>query len=183
MRLESKNISLRPLTLEDAEENYPHWFNDKEVTKYNSHGDIHYTKEMAIEYITSVTGKDTIKVFAIILKENNQHIGNISLQNIDIKNRSAEFAILIGETQTYSKGIGFEASSLILKYGFNDLNLHRIYCGTSSKNISMQKLALKLGMHQEGIKRDAMLKNSQFVDIIEYALLEDEATNLIQPHQ
>ncbi len=183
MNLNTKNIFLRPLTLEDAEGNYPHWLNDKEVTKYNSHGDIYYTKEMAIEYIKSVTCKDFIKVFAIVLKENNQHIGNISLQNIDIKNKNAEFAILIGEAQTYSKGIGFEASSLILKYGFNDLNLHRIYCGTSSENIPMQKLALKLSMAQEGIKREALLKNSQFVDIIEYALLKDEATNLLQSHQ
>ncbi|MEA1919712.1 MAG: GNAT family protein, partial [Campylobacterota bacterium] len=55
---------------------------------------------------------------------------------------------------------------------FNELKLQRIYCGTSAHNIPMQKLALKLGMKQEGIKKDAMLKNSQFVDIIEYALLK-----------
>ncbi len=175
MNLETKRISLRPLAFKDTDGNYPNWLNNKEVTKYNSHGDTCYTKEMAIEYVKSVTDKDIIKVFAIILKESNQHIGNISLQNIDIKNRSAEFAILIGEIQTYSKGIGFEASTLILRYGFEELNLHRIYCGTSRENIPMQKLALKLSMHQEGIKREAMLKNSQFVDIIEYALLEDES--------
>jgi RimJ/RimL family protein N-acetyltransferase len=172
--MNTDRLYLRHLQLSDAEGNYPHWFNDKSVTRYNSHGERHYTKEMAIKYIQSVICNDTTEVFAIILKENNQHIGNISLQNIDFKNRNAEFAILIGETQAYSKGIGFEASVLVFNYGFNDLNLHRIYCGTSCKNIPMQKLALKLGMTQEGIKREAMLKNAQFIDIIEYAILKEE---------
>lgn len=169
---DNKRVYLRPLELNDAEGNYPHWLNDPEVTKYNSHGDIYYTKAMAIEYIKSVTDKETIKVFAIVLKENDTHIGNISLQQIEDKTKSAEFAILIGESERYSKGIGFEASKVILDYGFNELKLQRIYCGTNTNNLPMQKLALKLGMKQEGIKKDAMLKNSQFVDIIEYALLK-----------
>ncbi|MEA1973664.1 MAG: hypothetical protein U9N34_10310, partial [Candidatus Cloacimonadota bacterium] len=52
---DNKRVYLRPLKLNDAEGNYPHWLNDPEVTKYNSHGDIYYTKAMAIEYIKSVT--------------------------------------------------------------------------------------------------------------------------------
>ena len=40
-----------------------------------------------------------------------------------------------------------------MKHGFEQLNLHRIYCGTSVKNIAMQKLAAALGFVQEGIRR------------------------------
>ena len=173
-RLEGKKIYLRTLCLEDAKGNYPHWLNDPEVTQYNSHGEIHYTQEMAEEYIAMVTKSPNHQVFAIIDTQTQTHIGNISLQAINLKARNAEFAILIGEPCVYAKGLGEEAGKLLLDYGFTHLNLHRIYCGTSSKNIGMQKLALKLGMRQEGIRRDALTKNGEFADIIEYAILEND---------
>ncbi len=172
--LKGKNIYLRALSLKDAKGNYPHWLNDPEVTKYNSHGETCYTQKMAEEYIAMVAESDSYHVFAIIQNETDTHIGNISLQALDSKARNAEFAILIGKSSVYAQGIGEEAGRLLLTYGFSGLKLHRIYCGTSSENIGMQKLALKLGMKQEGIRRDALTKNGKFADIIEYGILEDE---------
>lgn len=172
--LRGERLCLRPLCIEDAEGNYPHWLNDPQVTQYNSHGEVIYTKGMAKEYIASVEGSATAHVFAIVEHGSNRHIGNVSLQAINAKARSAEFAILIGEPDVYGKGVGYEAGRLLLRYGFETLNLHRIYCGTSSDNISMQKLALKLGMTYEGRRRDAIFKNGKFVDIIEYGILVRE---------
>lgn len=179
MILEDKTLYLRALKLEDAEGAYPSWFNDSKVTQYNSHGAIHYTKEMAKEYIQNINSKNNIEVFAIVLKENDQHIGNISLQNIDYKAQCAEYAILIGEHSIYSKGIGFKASSLLMEYAFNTLKLKTLYCGTSVYNIGMQKLALKLGFTQQGILKNGMKKNNQLVDIVQYELnLEDRDETL-----
>lgn len=172
--LQGKNIYLRGLCMNDAEGNYPNWLNDSEVTRYNSHGEQTYTKEMAKEYIQMVSNSDFHQVFAIVEVPSQIHIGNISLQSINTKARNAEFAILIGEPSVYGKGLGEEAGKLLLSYGFSELNLHRIYCGTSSNNLGMQKLALKLGMKQEGVRRDGLLKNTQFADIIEYGMLENE---------
>ena len=172
--LQGKHIYLRELCMQDAEGNYPNWFNNPEVTKYNSHGERVYTKEMAKEYIKMVADSSSHQVFAIVDKASQKHIGNISLQAIDTKARNAEFAILIGEPSVYGKGVGEEAGKLLLCYGFDELGLHRIYCGTSSNNLGMQKLAGKLGMKQEGLRRDSLLKNGEFADIIEYGILEDE---------
>jgi RimJ/RimL family protein N-acetyltransferase len=171
MTLQGNQIYLRLLELSDADGNYPNWLNDPDVCRYNSHGEALYTREMAKAYITSISNNPSIQVFAICEIQNNQHIGNISLQQISAKNRSAEFAILIGEPSVYGKGIGYEAGKLVLNHAFNTLKLHRIYCGTHSENIAMQHLALALGMEQEGIRRDAIFKNGQFTDIIEYGLL------------
>jgi len=172
--LKGSHIYLRELSLKDAKGNYPNWLNDPKVTKYNSHGETYYTQKMAEEYIAMVTQSNSHHVFAIIENGTERHIGNISLQSVDPKARSAEFAILIGEPSVYAKGIGMEAGRLLLDYGFSELKLHRIYCGTSSDNVGMQKLALKLGMLQEGIRRDAFTKNGKYADIVEYGILEDE---------
>lgn len=171
MRLEGKQIYLRPIEINDAEGNYPNWLNDSDVCRYNSHGDTLYTREMAKAYIANVTDNPSFAVFAICLRENDHHIGNISLQQISTKNRNAEFAILIGEPSVYGQGIGYEAGKLLVDYAFHILKLHRLYCGTHSENIGMQHLALKLGMSEEGRRREAIFKNGKFADLVEYSLI------------
>ena len=63
---------------------------------------------------------------------------------------------------------------MIINYAFITLKLHRVYCGTSEKNIAMQKLALYLGMKQEGISIDAMIKNEEYINIFNYAIVNNE---------
>lgn len=174
MRLTGQQIYLRPLELSDCDGSYPNWLNDPEVCRYNSHGDTHYTAEMAIAYIQSITDNPVYAVFAICMNTNDQHVGNISLQQVSVKNQSAEFAILIGEPSIYGKGIGYEAGQLLLEHAFKTLKLHRIHCGTHIENSGMQHLASKLGMQKEGIRRDALFKNGRFADIVEYGILDYE---------
>jgi len=168
--INGKNISLRGLDIKDLDGDYIDWLNDADVNFYNSHARFAYSKDMAKEYIDSIYKNKNQLVCAIVENTNNKHIGNISLQSIDYISSNAELAILIGNNN-HNKGIGYEASLLMIEHGFNQLNLHRIYCGTSSENIGMQKLALKLGMKQEGIRKEAMFKNGKYVDIVEYGIL------------
>ena len=65
----------------------------------------------------------------------------------------------------------FEAGQLLISHAFKNLNLHRIYCGTSSQNIGMQKLALKLGMKKEGERKESIYNNGKFYSIFEYGIL------------
>lgn len=174
MRIDGKRIYLRKLKIEDAQGNYPNWLNDPEVCQYNSHGEITYTKDMAIDYINSVQNSLTSKVFAICDYLSDKHIGNISLQAISTKNKSAEFAILMGEKEFWGKGLAKEAGELLIKYGFDNLNLHSIYCGTSEANIPMQKLAKNLNMKQINIKKQIFSKNNIVYDIFQYEIKKDK---------
>lgn len=171
MKFVGERIYLRPIEMSDADGAYPSWLNDPEVCRYNSHGDTLYTREMAKTYIKSVIDNPNMIVLAVCLREDDCHVGNIALQQISLKNRNAELAILIGDPSVYGRGIGYEAGRLLVDYAFGTLKLHRLYCGTHSENIGMQKLALKLGMSEEGRRREALWKNAQFADIVEYGLL------------
>jgi len=169
--IQGTRINLRPFSLDDVKDSYVGWFNDPEVCKYNGHGEVLYTLELGREYATRVRTSETDAVFAVIEKESGRHVGNISLQKIDLRNRSAEYAIIIGEKDVWGKGIAHESSELLIEYGFRELGLHRIYCGTSVLNIPMQKLAASLSFVQEGLLKDAMNKNGEFVDLVLYGLL------------
>ncbi len=170
-------VYLRGLEFEDLEGNYVSWLNDEVVCKYNSHHVFPYTKEAALNYIRFIQSSKNNLVLAVVLKDSDLHIGNISLQEIDHISRSAEFAILFGEKSCWGKGYAKEASILLIEHGFKELNLHRIYCGTSSDNIPMQKLALHQGMTKEGCRRGAIYKNGKFKDLFEYGLLKEEFFN------
>ena len=166
IKIHGEKVYIRPLSLEDANGNYPSWLNDKEVCRYNSHGDILYTKEMAIEYIKSIQNNSTCKVFAICDKKCDIHIGNISLQQISHKDKSAEFAILMGEKEFWGKGYALEAGEILIRYGLESLNLEKIYCGTSKLNVPMQRLAVALKM-----KKKVFLEKSKTYDTYKYELV------------
>lgn len=173
--LKGELIYLRPLQRSDLTQEYVSWLNDEEVCEFNSHAVFPYTAEKMEAYYQHVMQTfNTNIVLAIVDNTTNRHIGNIALQGINWINHNAEYAILLGNKDYWGKGYAAEASIMICKYGFERLNLHRIYCGTSSRNQGMQKLAAKMCMKQEGVRKEAMYKNGEYVDIIEYGVLKKD---------
>jgi [ribosomal protein S5]-alanine N-acetyltransferase len=170
--IEGDRIILRALIQDDINGDYVDWLNDAEVNKYNSHHYFPYSKSSAYKYIENVNNSSSVLVLAIIEKKSNMHIGNISLQQIDFINRTAEFAILIGDKKSWGKGYSREAGKLIINHGFVELNLNRIYCGTASENIGMRKLAESLKMIEEGIRKEALFKGGNYIDIVEFGVLK-----------
>lgn len=169
-----EKIYLRVILESDLNENYQQWFNDAEVCVFNSHHRFpNYRENMKGYFDTVIKSRDNL-VLAIIDKQNERHIGNISLQGISHLDGSAELALIIGDKNYWGKAIGEEACHLIIDHGFNALNLHRIYCGTSIENKGMIRLAQKVGFQQEGIVREALFKNGGYKDILNFGLLKNE---------
>jgi ribosomal-protein-alanine N-acetyltransferase len=166
-------VALRPLVESDAGGPYPGWLNDAEVCRYNSHHVYPYTAEQARDWIRSIPSRDEL-VLAVTLREDGTHVGNISLQAIDRVSRSADLAILLGDRRVWGRGVGLESAQLVVAHGFGAMNLHRITCGTTDDNAAMRKIAERLGMRQEGVRREAAFNDGRYVDVIEYGLLADE---------
>lgn len=171
---QTDRIGVRGLSREDLQGNYPHWFNDMEVCRHNSHGVYPKSMEELAAFIDSLRSDRSKIVWAVIEKESGRHIGNVSLQNINFINRNAEFAVLMGEKAYWGKGIAHEAARLLVLHGFNKLNLHRVYCGTAASNSGMQRLADSLHMSREGVRRQALYLDGEYIDVWEYGVLRDD---------
>lgn len=170
-------VYLRTIDESDLSENYREWFNDPAVCEFNSHHRFpNYDANMREYYEDVIKSHDNL-VLAIVAKDSDLHIGNVSLQSIDLLNQSAEFAILIGNKEYWGKGVGKEAAGLIIGHGFSELNLNRIFLGTTEDNIGMQKLALALYFKEEGRSRQAVFKGGKWKDILHYGLLRSEWVN------
>lgn len=97
--------------------------------------------------------------------------GRVSLENINYINQSAELKIFV-DIEQRKKGLAKESCELVIKHGFDELNLRRIECGTLETNEGMKKLADSLGFKEEGRRKEAVFKAGKFIDVIEYGLLK-----------
>jgi len=168
---------IEPLTKEHNYKKIAGWFNDPILNKYTSHRTKNMSDEDVQYYIYTLEIVENKKAWAIYEiftfcgTSEYKHYGNISLQNINNINRSAEIAWMISEQ---GKGAGTEAGRQVLDYAFNILNLNRVWCGCVKENIGMVKLAGKLGMKQEGISREAFFLDGRYTDIIQFGILKGE---------
>lgn len=167
---------VRSLLERDLDGPYLSWFEDQEVCRYNSHGKQFKTRDYFEKYFRSLNDED--KMVWAICHTVDGHIGNISLQNISAINRHAEFAVLLGDRRHWGKGVARLAGEKLIEHGFGKLNLERIYCGTAAGNMAMRKLAVALGMVEEGCRRSHLYLDGFWMDVIEYGLLRSEARSV-----
>jgi len=175
-------ITLRPFTEEDMDPrftDYLNWFHDSDVTRHNTHGLFPYTKAAQGSFLKDIETGERL-VFAIDARNEDltpRLIGNVSLQSFNWINRSAEFAIVIGDKTYWKKGIGKTVGLAVLYHGFSRLNLHRIWTGTAETNLGMNRLAQNIGMTQEGKFRDAAFLQGIYTNISVYGILQEEFLN------
>ncbi|RJP95081.1 MAG: N-acetyltransferase [Desulfobacteraceae bacterium] len=166
-------IYLRALQSDDYK-NTINWRNDDEIwsmlvgPKHFVSPD--YEKKWVEE---AIFDKINIRL-AICLKKNNEHIGNIYLNEIDWINRSAVAGILIGDKRYWGGGYAVEAYLLLFSFAFLDRGLHRISMPILEYNTKSQSVAEKLGGIREGLLREAVYKNGKYHNIVIFSFLKDE---------
>ncbi len=150
VKIEGKRIYLRTLSEKSATKEYCGWLNNPEVNQYLE------TREATTaglkKYIEKKNRNPNCLFLGIFFKENQKHIGNIKLEPIDFKNRKATIGILIGEKDYWGRGIGAEATALLVDYGFKDLNLKEINLGVRAQNKAAIRVYEKVGFKVEKIE-------------------------------
>ena len=101
-------------------------------------------------------------------------IGDTSFININQTDRNAEVGIFIGERQYWDQGYGSEALQLMLKYGFETLNFHRIYLRVYETNPRGVRCYQKIGFTEEGRMRNHHYLEGKYIDVIIMGILKNE---------
>lgn len=108
-----------------------------------------------------------------IFDQDQAHVGNVSLQ-LNRRHASGYFQIYIGSSANHGKNLGTNALQCVLRCGFEDLNLHRIWLHLLRGNERAANLYKKFGFVEEGIERDGVFRNGRFFDQLRLSLLKEE---------
>lgn len=126
------------------------------------------------QWFESLTNDKSNILFAIKELKSNNTIGLCGLTYINWKEGHGEVTIYIGDGEWQGKGFAGEALDLLLKYGFEELRLHRICAVIYSYNKLSIKLFEKHGFVHEGTVRGARFWNGSFYDEMIYGILDYE---------
>ena len=164
--LTSDRLYLRAVCPNDVSDRYYRWMNDPEVTKFIESRFLPQSKADILEYVKRQRNDDNTLFLAIILKDMDFHIGNITLDSINWNHRLSEIGIIIGEKRCWGKGYASEAITLLTKFAFCDLNLHKLIARCYAPNEGSLNAFKKAGFETEGVRKKHWFLNSKFVDAI-----------------
>lgn len=117
--------------------------------------------------------KDAV-AFTVALREGGRPIGGCELRLGPSPHRTADLGIALFEDEFLGRGYGTEALRLLLGYGFDVLNLHRIELKVYENNPRAARCYEKCGFRREGRLREARWWAGRWWEVDLFGLLAPE---------
>ncbi|KGN37402.1 GNAT family N-acetyltransferase [Knoellia subterranea] len=177
--LEGSLVTLRPIRAEDADLIDAMVRADPEIARLT--GSANSSSEepaaMPLEKLREIYGgwaeADDRLVLGVEDRASGELVGEVVLAGWDEGNRSSWFRTLIGAAGR-GRGLGTEATRLIVGYGFEALDLHRITLEVYDFNPRGRHVYEKVGFVHEGTGREALLFDDAWVDVHYMGLLASD---------
>ena len=171
--LRGGRVALRPMTFDDAPL-LMRWGSDPEFRRWQwAREPGRFEAADAHRWIERMSTPGDAACW--VIEHDGRAIGFANYRNYHPKGRSAEIGIGIGEPDLWGRHLGREALSVLVRYLFEELDLHRIglsVVGFNDRAIWMYKA---LGFEVEGIERDGVGTDSGFVDDVKMGLVAGRA--------
>jgi RimJ/RimL family protein N-acetyltransferase len=157
------DITLEDFKIEDINQDYLSWLNDKEHMKYSRQSLIEHNKVSVVKYIDNLA--DTNNIF-LSIKKNSTLIGTLTIY-IDSDYQVCSPGILIG------KGFAkFGYGGLVWRFAVGaiskDLRMRKVSAGAMINNYAMIKLFERSGMEIEATLDKAALFDGIPIDLVLY---------------
>jgi RimJ/RimL family protein N-acetyltransferase len=183
-QIDTERLTLRKFDYSDAEDMLEFWISDPKIQFLYSEP-IYTTKKdvnkLLSNHIASYEKEDYYH-WAIIEKKTNYCIGQISFFSIDTKNHYGEIKYGIGR-KFQNKGYATEATKVILEYGFNKINLHKVQISHKKNNLASKAIINKLKFKYEGTLRDHFFVNGHYIDRPYYSMIKKEYESIKKDYQ
>jgi [ribosomal protein S5]-alanine N-acetyltransferase len=137
---------------------YPYSLNDA-LSWIEFHYD-HFMAEISYEF--AITDKETGELFGAIAVSNNKRFNQ------------GEIAYWIGEPY-WGNGYATEAAQSILQFAFEEKKLHKVFARYFSSNPASGKVMEKIGMKQEGILKEHIIKDGKYEDLVYFGIINENA--------
>ena len=170
-----ERIRLRSAERSDLKK-FVEWVNDPEVTE----GLTLFLPMSSVDedkwFETIMKNPQEEKPLVIEMKDGDDYrlIGNSGFLEFDWIARSAEVGIMIGDKSVWNQGYGTEVMALLLRHGFQTLNLNRICLRVYDNNKRAIRTYEKAGFVHEGCMRQGVYRHGKYFDILFMSVLREE---------
>ena len=163
--LKGKKVGLTAVEKEDLKQ-LRDWRNDPEFKK-------HFREYRELNMIMQdkwfkekVADDKTTMMFSIRRLSDGKLLGCCGFVYINWVHRHADLSLYIGWNKAYidEKGYAEEACKLLFDYGFNELNLHKIWTEIYEFDTKKKKLYDKFGFNQDGLLRENYFYDGKWWD-------------------
>lgn len=175
--IQTDRLILRKFTFEDANDMLKNWINDIEIQ--SNYGEPIYESMDSViallqKWIISYSNKDYYR-WAIILKENNENIGQIAFCDINLNHHFADIEYCISKFYQ-GKGYASEALSAIISFTFEKTGMNRLQAFHRGKNTASGKVLQKSMMKHEGVLRQSYFykDKNEYDDKVYYGILKED---------
>ena len=169
LRIEGKQIYLRPITLEDTDM-VVKWRNNPEVVK-NFIYRAKITREDHINWYRNKVETGQVIQFIVCDKKTDKPLGSAYLQNFDEVTRQAEEGFFLGDKEAFGRGIGTEGTKLLIEFAFQVLKLHKVTARILSSNYGSRRMVEKNGFVMEHYLRGELFLDGKYEDLTFYGVI------------
>jgi RimJ/RimL family protein N-acetyltransferase len=109
--------------------------------------------------------------FTLRARDDERLVGLARIFWIDFHNGTGVLNMGIGDASDRRQGYGSDALDLLLRFAFNDLNLHRLSVWPSADNLPFIHMVEKAGFEEEARRREAVFHDGRYWDEVQMGLL------------
>ncbi|WP_160675291.1 GNAT family N-acetyltransferase [Clostridium sp. C8-1-8] len=171
--LETERFILREVKEQDYTEIYDIYC-DEEAVRYQQiepMTTMEQAQKSVVHFISSYENKKFIR-WCISDKNYDKVVGLITLHDFDNWNSKAEIGYMLNK-KYWRKNIMYEAGEKVIQYAFEVIGLHRIEALIHPENIASNRLSMKLGFKEEGLKKSSAYnrRTGEFEDRLIYGII------------
>lgn len=167
-------MKLRRLEEKDAD-GMLEWMQDPEIQKVFRFNAEEADKEAVLSFIreAKISLDAGENIHYAISDDNDEYLGTISLKNVDLVNKNAEYAISL-RRMAQGKGIASKATYEILRIAFEQYHLEKVYLNVLADNQKAIRLYEKCGFIYEGEFRKHLFLRGEYKTLKWYSMLKEE---------
>lgn len=176
MELLTERLILKEITWDDVE--IIHQLHScEEVEEYNTIGVPRHTGD-TLEVLLSAIEDQQMAIrnhygWIIRTREGEEFVGEAGMHLSADSFRSGEIYYSFLPVH-WNKGYATEVVKQMVRFGFNELKLHRIQAGVATENQRSIRVLEKVGMVREGLRRKILPIRGEWKDNYHYAIVEDD---------
>jgi RimJ/RimL family protein N-acetyltransferase len=173
--LTGKLVRLRAVESRDLD-NFYAWINDQEVIEFLAATGLPYSRAQEEEWLQGAMHRTAPPEITLAIEtiDDGRHIGTIGLHDVRPLSTKASLGIMIGDKAYWSRGYGTDAVVTLLRFAFDEMNLHRVWLEVHAENARAVACYLKCGFVEEGRLRHDRFRHGEYRDTLLMAVLEDE---------